>query len=430
VDFKLLKMDLFRAGLLAVLFLVATQNGRWETSVKAILAPYPISVVVPKAVSSQPEEALQVQPSSDCLMCHSEPTITGIFPDGTARRLRIDENAYANSVHGPAGLECIACHTETSIYPHHSEQIDCTSCHDNTDDGYSASNTEIMVDMPYNSPREMTLAINEACRSCHAYEFEVAGDSAHVRVYESGNLEAPVCTDCHGSHDIGRPDEPRYKISQTCASCHKSVYSSYRVSIHGEALLEDANPDVPTCVDCHGVHSVRGPRDVGFRNDSIAICGSCHADEEMMAKYDISTEVFETYLDDFHGRTVNLASQQQGADPSNKAVCFDCHGIHNIRSHEDPASQVYPTNLQHTCQQCHDDASIQFPQAWLSHYIPSREQTPVLYAVDTVYPILIIATVGGFSAYIGLDVRKRWSEKKELERRALADEEEEDLDFF
>ena len=39
---------------------------------------------------------------------------------------------------------------------------------------------------------------------------------------------------------------------------------------------------------------------------SPELCASCHADEELMAPYDISTDVFETYVDDFHGTTVIL----------------------------------------------------------------------------------------------------------------------------
>ena len=368
---------------------------------------------------------------SDCLMCHANHNFTGVFADGEQFSLYVDDSLYAESVHGPAGLECVACHTDISEYPHHVEQVTCLTCHE-TEEGDGVIGGEYVsleVELPFNDRREMTITINDACRSCHEEEFDMALDSAHVKAQLSGNREAPLCVDCHGSHDITAPDTPRAKISHTCAECHKAVFSTYRSSIHGAALEIESNPDVPTCVDCHGVHSVRGPRNATFHNESIALCGSCHSDKELMEKYDISTDVFDTYLDDFHGRTVNLFRRQNGGIASNKAVCFDCHGIHNIRAPDDPLSTVYPDNLQHTCQQCHQEATIRFPQAWLSHFVPTWEQTPFLYMVNSVYKILIPLTMGGFVAYIGLDASKRWRDKREIIRQAMAEAKEEYDDF-
>ena len=139
-----------------------------------------------------------------------------------------------------------------------------------------------------------------------------------------------------------------------------------------------------------------------------------------MDKYGISTDVFQTYLNDFHGRTVELFLRQKSGRIGNEAVCFDCHGIHNIRKPDDPLSTVYPTNLQRTCQQCHADANIRFPRAWLGHYVPTWEETPALYAVNTAYRILIPFTIGSFLVYIGLDAHKRWRDKRQMLRQALA----------
>lgn len=366
---------------------------------------------------------------SNCLMCHSDPDFKGEFTNGEMVSLYVNNGQYAQSVHGPAGLECVACHTAISRYPHHIEQVTCTTCHDAEGEKVSGSYATLRVKLPFADRREMTIEINDACRSCHEQEFDMAKDSAHVKAQLSGNRDAPLCVDCHGSHDISHPDKPRAKISHTCAQCHRAVYSTYRSSVHGAALEEESNPDVPTCINCHGVHSVRGPRNPTFHNDSIAICGECHGDKELMEKYGISTAVFETYVNDFHGRTVDLFRRQNTGISSNKAVCFDCHGIHNIRKHDDPLSTVYPTNLQHTCQQCHQDATIEFPKAWLSHYIPTLEHNPVLYLVNIIYKVLISLTVGGFVAYISLDAGKRWQEKREMVRHALAEADPDDFDF-
>ncbi len=378
-------------------------------------------------------EMLQ-QPEVDenCLMCHGDLDFYATFENGDVLSLYVDSAEYERSVHGPAGLTCVACHTDLTLYPHHDEQMICAACHPEEGGEPTCETVPLRAKLSFADRRELVLSINEACRSCHTHEFEVAVDCAHVRVLEGGNRESPVCVDCHGGHATVRyAEQPRYVASEMCGTCHKAVYSTYRTSVHGEALEADGNPDVPTCTECHGVHSVRGPRDEVYRNDSIVICGDCHASKKLMDKYDISTEVFNTYLDDFHGRTVNLFRGQSDAGESHKAVCFDCHGIHNIRAPSDALSTVYPGNLQDTCQQCHEDASIEFPSAWLSHYVPEWEHTPALVVVNAAYQVLIPTVIGGFVIYIGLDANRRRLDKRRATRRAraLLEKELEDYDF-
>jgi len=374
----------------------------------------------------------QGEPDDNCLMCHADPDFVGRFQNGELISLYVEKDEYQHSVHGPAGLNCVACHTVLTRYPHHDEQQICVACHPEEGGVADTEYVPLHAELVFADQREMVLTINESCRSCHLHEFEVAVDSAHVRVLEGGNREAPVCVDCHGAHEmVSFESQPRAEVSRMCGSCHKAVYSTYRTSVHGAALEDESNPDVPGCVECHGVHSVRGPRDSPYRNDSIAICGECHANEAMMGKYGISTQVFDTYLDDFHGRTVDLFRSQSDTAQSHKAVCFDCHGIHNIRRPSDVLSTVYPSNLQHTCQQCHENASISFPRAWLSHYVPEWEHTPALVIVNSAYQILIPVVIGGFLGYIGLDANRRWLDKRRKKRRlrALVGEELEDYDF-
>lgn len=399
--------------LVALLFMTGTSSVQAQDSPTPAPTPTPLS---------------NVSADENCRMCHTDHNFKGRFRNGDFIYLYVDSGEFENSVHGPAGLECIACHTHTKRYPHEAggKQIDCMTCHPEEGGTSDTPDVALMVDLPYDDQRDMTLSINNACSSCHKEEFKISTDSIHVKVQQGGNRYAPVCVDCHGSHDISNPDQPRAKISRICGDCHRAVYSTYSASIHGAALKENSNPDVPTCVDCHGVHKVRGPHDTSFRNDSIAICGGCHADEKLMDKYGISTAVFQTYLSDFHGRSVNLFRREDAGRSGDEAVCFDCHGTHNILPPDDPRSSIYPTNLQATCQQCHEDASIRFPQAWLSHYVPTLEQTPFLYLVNIAYGYLLIpGVIGGFLVYIGLDARKRWSEKREKLRKAIAKAEEE-----
>jgi hypothetical protein len=96
-------------------------------------------------------------------------------------------------------------------------------------------------------------------------------------------------------------------------------------------------------------------------------------------------------------------------------VCYDCHGVHDIRPVDDPENGI-KVNLLETCRQCHPDATANFSDAWTSHYQPSLEHNPLVYLVDTFYAIVIPLTVGGFAFLVATDifrrVRLRWWKKK------------------
>jgi len=123
-----------------------------------------------------------------------------------------------------------------------------------------------------------------------------------------------------------------------------------------------------------------------------------------MDKYGISTAVVKTYLQDFHGVTVSLYKKQAPDIWSYKAVCTDCHGVHNIAKIDDPNSPVLKANLVTTCRQCHPDATENFPSAWLSHYEVSWSKTPLVYAIRLFYRILIPFIILGLLIHILLDL--------------------------
>jgi len=361
--------------------------------------PTPAPTASPKAPS--PHE------TGDCLGCHSNPDMIGRFADGTTMSLYYDPQEHEGSDHIDG---CRSCHDAQHDYPHENSQAhSCEVCHSQILGGNSPS--ELVFDITsYPDKRAVDMDINASCHKCHEDKFQKISDSEHTRVLEQGNRYAPICVDCHGSHNITSPNEPRTKIAEMCSKCHMSVYTTYATSVHGEALVVESNPDVPTCNSCHGSHQVEGPNHVDFRADSVELCGNCHADQNLMDQYGVSTKVFQTYLDDFHGRTVD-ALHKAGDVKITKATCYDCHGVHNIQSPENELSSVYPANLQETCQQCHTEVGITFPQAWLSHYSPTWEDAPLLFAVIKFYKLFIPAVMGVFVVYIAVDARRRVADK-------------------
>jgi nitrate/TMAO reductase-like tetraheme cytochrome c subunit len=322
------------------------------------------------------------QPSNAyCLLCHSQPDFNWELPSGENLSLTVDPDILAGSVHGtdnPRGqLACADCHADHR-FPHEPQ-----------------ASTTI---------REFTLERFASCRTCHEDEYTHAQDSVHGAAIREGQLSAAVCVDCHGGHDIQSPNEPRERISLTCGECHGIIFDQYRQSVHGEALFGESNPDVPTCIDCHGVHNIDDPTTASFRNRSPEICADCHANEELMEKYGISTNVFNSYLTDFHGTTVALFEQQDPDVATNKAVCYDCHGVHDIRSIDDENSHVVRENLLITCRKCHPDASSDFPDAWVGHYEPTAKSHPLLFTVNTFYKLLIPGVLGGFVLLVSTDI--------------------------
>ncbi len=332
--------------------------------------------------SSEPSNAY-------CLLCHSQPGMTWTLPSGETLSLTVDPQVLADSVHGTANehgaLNCADCHTNMS-YPHQPD--------------------------PAQSIREFQLERYQTCANCHEDEATRSQDSVHATALASGTLEAATCVDCHGSHDIQQPDVPRQRISLTCGKCHGAIFEQYRTSVHGEALLVENNPDVPTCIDCHGVHNISDPTTNLFRVRSPELCAKCHADEQMMAKYNITTNVFESYLTDFHGTTVAMFEQEDPNVATNKAVCYDCHGVHDIQRVDASNSRVIRENLLTTCRQCHPGATADFPAAWVGHFPPTLESHPLLFVVNTFYSILIPGVIAAFVFLVLTDIYRRIRQRR------------------
>lgn len=320
-------------------------------------------------------------PDEKCITCHSTLDRTVIFGNGEERSINIDVDAFHASIHG--------------------EQLNCTSCHGDYEFPHPASEEK------YASERDFELQWVTACQTCHSTESDLAGDSVHATALAAGNQRAAVCTDCHEDHEVTEAFPERPEISRTCGKCHTAVYNVYQDSVHGEALLQEGNPDVPTCINCHGVHNIPNPETNLFRVRSPQLCANCHANEELMGKYGISTHVLETYVADFHGTTVTLFDHQAPDAEVNKAVCYDCHGVHDIRSPDDPQSRVVRENLAATCRRCHPDATEEFAVAWTKHYEPSAERYPLVFFVDIFYKILIPGTLGFMIVFVLSDALRR-----------------------
>lgn len=302
-----------------------------------------------------------------CLSCHGDKELRLTLDSGETHSLQVSGGNLARSVHRK--LRCTDCHVGMEEVPH--------------------------PERHYKNASQFKAGFREVCKPCHFENYTKSLDSVHYALQARGDVYAPSCVGCHGSHAITPPAQPRTHISQTCATCHEGISIAYARSVHGKALIEEGNRDVPVCTDCHHSHDIADPRNRSWLLKTPELCGKCHTDKKLMAKYKLSTNVLSTYLADFHGTTASFGEGRAPGSERVAALCVDCHGIHDITKVKDPGSRVLQANLVKTCRKCHQGASESFPAAWLSHYEPSWERAPLVYVVKLFYKILIPFIVGG-----------------------------------
>jgi len=334
------------------------------------------SLAVLLVLAAGPARAAIPAEQDDCLGCHTDQTQTFDLPSGEKLPLGISQEAFAKSVHG-ATLRCTDCHA------------DKTSDH--------ATGT-----LKYKTRRDATKAYFEACRGCHFANYTKGLDGVHFAILSKGNEKVAMCVDCHGAHDISKASAPRTRIANHCAKCHQKEAGIYAQSVHGR--VSDQNADVPVCNDCHRAHDQSDPRDgtdLALRTPQL--CGRCHGNVDLMKKYRLSTSIMTSYLSDFHGMSATIQKGEKHKHGERlAAVCTDCHGVHDIERPSDPKSTAMNANLQKTCAKCHAGASTSFPKAWLSHFQPSSEKAPLVWAVQVFYMFMIPFMVLGLVLQIAL----------------------------
>ena len=201
--------------------------------------------------------------------------------------------------------------------------------------------------------------------------------SVHGQAIARGNANAAICTDCHGTHDLERASSPTSKINRRnvpniCSKCHLAISQEYKISVHGIALTK-GNPDAPTCSFCHGEHNinpvVEAPRrmfsdnqinpDVAMKTKMV-YCVVCHANETMMAKYNILT------TNKAHEWLPALAKHYE------TVRCVDCHSSyappnlsHNI---------LPPTQTVKKCEECHNENSVLMSKLYKHEKTLSRQK--------------------------------------------------------
>jgi cytochrome b subunit of formate dehydrogenase len=231
--------------------------------------------------------------------------------------------------------------------------------------------------------------------------------SVHGIAFASGNTKAATCSDCHGSHDTKKGSDSasrthKQNIAKTCSLCHAEIAKEYLESIHG-AAVQKGSSESPVCTDCHGEHQIDAAKDpsnpVAPKNVSEQVCARCHSSVMLARKYGMPAGRFDSFADSFHG----LASKAGSVKAAN---CASCHGVHNIKPSSDPTSTIHPDKLAATCGNCHPGANKNFARGAV-HVVTKKESAGILYWIRTIYIVMIVVIIGGMILHNLLDFLKK-----------------------
>jgi cytochrome b subunit of formate dehydrogenase len=270
---------------------------------------------------------------------------------------------------------CADCHeTEATLKPSAHGGVSCGSCHV----GFKE------YPHPENAPKPQ-------CAQCHqaiTQEFELSVHAAEIR---KGNEGAPNCAFCHGeSHEIkvAKTPEARKESVDNCGMCHAEALEAFNKSIHGKDVARGVR-EAPVCTDCHGSHAVGGKT---LAASSVSpqkladTCGNCHGNLKLMQRFGLNANQVTSFNESFHGLAVK-AGQQNIAD------CASCHGYHEILPSTDPESMIHPKNIAATCGSCHPGAGTRFPITRIHEVDPGSQPEIIQYA-RIFYIWLIPGTIG------------------------------------
>jgi hypothetical protein len=154
-------------------------------------------------------------------------------------------------------------------------------------------------------------------------------------------------------YDAGYPHRAASRVVP-CQTCHAAAGGDWEASIH--AANATTAGDAPTCVGCHGSHTVYGAADRRSPTHPLnvaGLCGRCHADARITGTYFATAdkERARTAVAHFHTTVHGNALTRAGLVVS--ATCNDCHRAHRVLPADSSGSSVNRANIPATCGGCH-----------------------------------------------------------------------------
>jgi thiosulfate reductase cytochrome b subunit len=260
-----------------------------------------------------------------CLGCHGNEGFAVPGANGRTRSLHVVGDKFQQSVHGKR--LCVECHKDITEIPHEKgvqHKVSCVQCHEDLWETAKKENKTkdfarlgVVVEQidhymksiharpsrqdqsrtnatcynchdahyvyPKDSPGRADWRLNlpNVCGKCHSEQRIEYLDSVHGRqVIGNANPAAPICSDCHTTHDVDRPklDSIKLTIVRNCGNCHSESLKSYANTYHGQ-VGKLGYAYTATCFDCHGNHGIQRvshPQSTVHPNNRLQTCRKCH----------------------------------------------------------------------------------------------------------------------------------------------------------
>ena len=245
---------------------------------------------------------------------------------------------------------CGICHSEqrkqfeTSIHfgkiGADGRKVSCTSCHS----AHEKTERGNML------PADWRVFAVKRCLSCHQGHSVEYLSSKHYQEVQKGNERAPICADCHGTHELYAVEDSRSRVSidkldATCDRCHPG----HDATVHRKA---GADPRLMTCAACHTGHrtQMEKTKSTLFGEPLPATCNRCHG-EDRHKKENLA-----------HGKIMVVDTV------GGQANCTQCHIYHWKIS---DADHLGAAQERLNCQNCHPQETKDYERS--AHGIAKRK---------------------------------------------------------
>jgi len=263
-------------------------------------------------------EPARAPAGGSCAACHA----------GLGGDLALPAEAFTGDIHAQRGLGCTACHGGDATSDDQNVAMSrakgfrgapaprdvprlCGGCH---------------ADVVFVKRYAPNLPTDQLARYL---------TSRHAKELAKGNSRAAVCSSCHQAHGIVSTKDARSpvyptRVVSTCGRCHarrdgEGPVEKWERSVHHAALVA-GDLSAPTCPRCHGSHGAAPP---GVESVP-AVCGQCHAQNMQLFRSSPHQAAFEAAslgaCDACHGNHEILRPDDTWVGIQEGAVCARCHG--------------------------------------------------------------------------------------------------------
>lgn len=300
----------------------------------------------------------QTADQDKCELCHGLPMLARFDEEGGLHNFEVSYQLYTHSSHRT--VPCRDCHEDIDQFPHTEPvaEVNCAkTCH---------------VSRPF----ELTVFSHKPEADAHQLSVHGWRDDQSAEQ----NAAKPSCKYCHANRSYGEPEPMVAMAARHCSHCHE-----------GESLMS-----VVEHVDLHMSH-----RSAESSIEIVQVCSSCHADDGLMAQFDVNATQVSGFERHFHGKALKRGLQ-------GVAHCADCHSNHMILRAEDPASALSTANIRNTCGTigCHTSPSLEFARSAI-HSAPTSSSNAIVFYVEWGFILLTGITMALLFTHILLDFG-RW----------------------